>query len=480
MYNFMDFIKNNKFNIIILFCYLLITIVVMFYHEIWRDEAQVWCLVRDCNILEILNNVKYEGHPILWYILVFPFAKSGMGVLSMQILSLTFVFLAVLFLLFKSPFNKFQKVIISFSAGMLYYLPIIARNYALIPLILFLIAKYWQDRNKHPYLFSILIILLSNTHIYMFGCAFCIFCIFIYEKIKDFIKYKQIKKMFPCLIVFLNFITIFLFFYNTQNQNYALEVQGKTYQNIGGLLLFISQVYIYPIVNFIKPLIKYFNILSIILFFPFLGLILYRMFCIDKKIFIVLTSSIGFVIAMFYYIYLNGIIYQKIFLIFLLILFGIWIVNQEKRDKWLNIAFNTLFIISCLVSPFAVISDIKYNFSGGKQIAQYINKNLNNEDTFIAFGNPYLYSSISAYLPDKKFYNVITNSYISYFSFKTSYIKKSPMPENNQYFIIQDNIKRLDEMGFKILFESDKENISSKDEQEIFKICLSQKNLFEE
>jgi len=44
----------------------------IFHHEIWRDEAQVWCIVRNVNLSEIFQITKIEGHPMLWYLLVLP------------------------------------------------------------------------------------------------------------------------------------------------------------------------------------------------------------------------------------------------------------------------------------------------------------------------------------------------------------------------------------------------------------------------
>ena len=121
---------KNKGNLIILILWFLIVFVTAFNHEIWRDEAQVWCIVRDLNFLEAFNTARIEGHPFLWYLLVMPFAKMGLPVEIMQIIGGMFVFASVIFLVCKAPFNYFEKIIIVFSAGMIYYLPVIVRNYA--------------------------------------------------------------------------------------------------------------------------------------------------------------------------------------------------------------------------------------------------------------------------------------------------------------------------------------------------------------
>ena len=80
--------NSKKINFIILFVYLFITIFALFHHEIWRDEAQAWCLVRDLNFFEIVNNIKIEGHPCIWYLILFPLTRLHLPVESMQILSI--------------------------------------------------------------------------------------------------------------------------------------------------------------------------------------------------------------------------------------------------------------------------------------------------------------------------------------------------------------------------------------------------------
>ena len=111
-----QFILFNKFNLLLLILWLIVVLFTMFHHEIWRDEAQAWCIVRDLNFIEIFRSARTEGHPFLWYLILYPFAKLGFPVEIMQVISLFFVFISISFLLFKSPFNKFEKSIICFSA----------------------------------------------------------------------------------------------------------------------------------------------------------------------------------------------------------------------------------------------------------------------------------------------------------------------------------------------------------------------------
>ena len=85
-----DFYMKNKTNIFIFIVWFAISLFAIFHHEMWRDETQVWCIVRDLNLPEIFQTTRIEGHPMLWYLLVLPFAKLGLAVESIQIISFIF------------------------------------------------------------------------------------------------------------------------------------------------------------------------------------------------------------------------------------------------------------------------------------------------------------------------------------------------------------------------------------------------------
>ena len=72
----MTYIKKKlTFKNIILLIYIIFTLIITLHHEPWRDEAQSWLIAKNLNILEIINQMKYEGHPCLWHLILLPFAK---------------------------------------------------------------------------------------------------------------------------------------------------------------------------------------------------------------------------------------------------------------------------------------------------------------------------------------------------------------------------------------------------------------------
>lgn len=466
MQKFLSFIKENKLNIFLLLLWLMIACLSLSFHEIWRDEAQAWCIVRDSSFIDICKMARIEGHPILWYLFLFVPAKMGFSVLSMQIISLLLIFAAVYLVLFKSPFSKFEKFIIIFSAGFIYYLPIVARNYSLIPLFLFILAILHPKRSKYPIFYSLIIVLLSHSHLYMLGFCFILAFLFLIE---------NRRKILPISILTVNFFILFFVFFKVYDINYALMPDVRMGLSFSQILTIIPKILTYYLMQYSAFTRNYFSIISIILFYPFLFMFLSAIYKCSKKIFIIAAVSLSYMFLIFSKVYFNGILYQKIYLIFLILIFCFWIAKAEakKLASYGIIAFYVLFSISCLISPVSLIYDIKYNFSNGKQIAQYIKTNLNNEEEFIAFGNPYLYSSIAAYLPKRKFYNVITESYITFYSYSNSKNdRKEDFPENARYSIIQENIDVSKNEYLKLVYKTDRKILSSNTEREIFDIYI--------
>lgn len=461
---------KNKVNLVILFIWVLVVFVTAFNHEIWRDEAQVWCIVRDLNFVDAFNTARIEGHPFLWYLFVMPFAKMGLPVETMQIIGGLFVFASVILLVCKAPFNYFEKAIMVFSAGMTYYLPVIVRNYALIPLLVFLLAYLYNKKTEKPLFYSFLIILLSHTHLYMLGFCGVLFLVFVYD------LFKENKKavLLPFILCSLNFLIILLLFNNTQNGNYALEAGVREVLPVGTVLSLISKILFYNLAKFFDFTIKYFDSLSLLLFYPAFLCFGVGLFKNNKKALFVFSFSAGFILFVFTQVYFNGILYQKIFLIFVIMIFCFWIC--ENKNKLVLYSFYSLFVLSMLVSPFVVLDDIKHNFSGSKQITKYVRENLKEEKIFIAVGNPFLFSTVSAYLPNKKFYSVISENYVTYSTYKSVQEKvQQPFPSDVDYNIVVENSDLNSNPYFDFIFETDNKNLSSKTEREVFKIYKRKK-----
>ena len=447
--------KFSKTNIFIILLWFVISFITMMNHELWRDEAQVWCIVRDLGFVDIFKMARVEGHPILWYLFVLPFSKLGLPAISMQIVSLLLVFSSVVYFTLKAPFSTLFKVLFLFSAGMMYDMSIIARNYCIIPLAIFLLAGFYSERFKHPYFYSILIILLSQTHVLMLGLSGILGLIFIIENL------KEKKNFIPISLVVVNFIALFFYFLNMTKENMA--VVGYEKLPLIDFLSEFSTLFFLPL-NIVPP------VASIALYIV-LAILFYVLFKQNKKLCLITFVGIAFIFYVLGSIWFGGILYQKAFVLYFPIIWAYWALQKENNTEFkpLKIAIYTFCIFSLIRTPFCLLQDITLNFSGSKQLAEYIKAELSNEKEFIFVGASFYTSPIAAYLKDKRIYSYNTKRYATYcfFSYET---EETPMPTNVKYYIVQENYTLDENLGFKKIFSTAPQNISTTKQREVFSI----------
>lgn len=159
--------------VIALFLYAAIVVFSTYHHEPWRDEAQVWLLARDHGLLFMLDTISYDGHPLLWPLLLHPFAALGFPYATMFVLHILIAIASAFIFVRYSPFSKITKICFIFSYFMFYEYAVIARNYSITILLLFVIAVFYPHRFKKPLAYALLIVLLINTNVHslLIGCS---------------------------------------------------------------------------------------------------------------------------------------------------------------------------------------------------------------------------------------------------------------------------------------------------------------------
>lgn len=96
--------KLKPYLVILIFSvYVLFNGILLWYHEPWRDEANVWLMARALSPLQLLKEIKYQGHPCLWYFLVMPFAKFGLPFRTIGMISTIVMTVAAGIYLWKGP-----------------------------------------------------------------------------------------------------------------------------------------------------------------------------------------------------------------------------------------------------------------------------------------------------------------------------------------------------------------------------------------
>ncbi|MCA9775731.1 MAG: hypothetical protein KC800_03410 [Candidatus Eremiobacteraeota bacterium] len=145
------------------------------FHCQWADELQAWSLVRESrNLSELQWLLSDDGHPALWYVLLWPlrFLTANPG--AQQVVS-SVCAIAVLALLWtRSPFRFHEKVLLSLSFQLGYALSVVSRSYVLGTLLIFLFAALWPRYQDRPWVGWVLLALLCNVHILYAPLSFCL------------------------------------------------------------------------------------------------------------------------------------------------------------------------------------------------------------------------------------------------------------------------------------------------------------------
>ena len=182
---------------LLLAAYAAATLALTLCHEPKADELQAWLIARDCTVPEIFAAMKWEGHFVPWYLMLHVFAANGAPVLCMNLLSWAFLTAAGAFFLFRAPFTLPMKALALCSSGMLFWYPVVARCYAPIPILLFLLASLWSRRLARPLLFGLLIALLTNTHAFFEGFCGIVFVLCAYDawKLRRELPRREIRRI---------------------------------------------------------------------------------------------------------------------------------------------------------------------------------------------------------------------------------------------------------------------------------------------
>lgn len=185
-------VKRENIILILMFAaYLIFNGVLLIGHELWRDEANVWLMARELSPIQLLGELKYQGHPCLWYLLVMPFAKLGFPFKTISVVSFLIMAVGSGVFTFKAPFHPITKLICLFSPIFSYYYPVVARNYCLIAMLLILLAYYYLKRNEKPWIYGLMLGLLVQADTIVLATAGLISLMWLYEGISESIRARQ-------------------------------------------------------------------------------------------------------------------------------------------------------------------------------------------------------------------------------------------------------------------------------------------------
>jgi len=136
-------------------------------HEMWRDEHQAWMLAtHSATLADLWENTRYEGHPLLWFLVLWPAARLTTNPLAMQGFHLLLAVATAYLVVFRSPFRFAEKVALLFGYYLLFEYGTIVRNYQLGVLLAFLAAWEWGRLSPRYGRLGLWLFLLTQTNAY--------------------------------------------------------------------------------------------------------------------------------------------------------------------------------------------------------------------------------------------------------------------------------------------------------------------------
>jgi hypothetical protein len=391
--------KQIRFSLWLTILYVIVGVVGILRHEMWRDEFQTWLVASQSHsLLDLWRNSQYEGHALLWHFFLFIISRFTQDLLAMQLFHIAMAAIAVFIIAEFSPFTKFQKFLLSFGYFFLYEYAVISRYYVLTVLLLFIALTLFNSVQRRPIIFSIILFLLANTS--LFGAVFSILLLFlvIYR-----FKTDQQKKPFstiwnwrPVLAVGIFFLGIIFSLYSIQRGAHSTFAQTSFLWHGGfdseRLILTLSKILaaFIPIPNTLEQ--NFWNT-SIVFDVPWeirvilvAGIVVFISlnFRKNKSVFLFWGCGVFSIGTLVYLLLIPAIRYEGH--IFLLLVASLWLnallSNRETRPKTKKIrrtlpsstsfVFHFILLLQVVAGCTAYVQHIRFPFSNCGEAGRYL------------------------------------------------------------------------------------------------------------
>jgi len=383
---------------------------VVFHHELWRDEMQAWMIVRSSpHITDLYHNTRYEGHPLLWYVILWLLNQVTSLPESMQWVHLGIAGLIAFTWLKHAPFSRLQRALFLFGYFPLYEYTAICRDYS--GGILFLILAVILFRKKENLVGSALLLFIAmQANMYALVLAISVsagmlFFICFNKKEK---RYPSGEIFFAALIILSGMAIAARCIYPPADQWFGGWRQDFSWKEVKAVFTIPARATL-P-VPYYGP--HYWNTTLIPgIWLPVaisMALIIYCTLLFKKKPWILVIFLTGLTTMLsFSYLRLFGLIrHHGHFYILLIICLWLYYSGtntvsatpfRQWMERWGKRLVTAIFLVNIMAVIIPVYHDTRLPFSRSGEAAEYIQAN--HLDTLPLAGVPdYVAASLSGYL----------------------------------------------------------------------------------
>lgn len=435
--------SKNKLFLICVIVWVLVTLLRVAFHQPWYAESHAYMLAQNYSILDLIAEMRVEGHLLIWYLLIMPFAKLKLWYpYPMLIINWIFAFVALLLMWKKAPFHPVTKAIITFSYPFLAELPVVARCYSIGVMLLVIITSLYHKSLKHPIWYSVLIFLCANTSVMaLFGVtAFGI--IFVCDLIKGALNNEVSKKDFRISFSILAIAGVVILWQLFSAMSYPVPNDGTFLAFFSDFLLGYSGTH--------SVLLKYL-FTSVIAVTALFTAILFLIK--DRRIFFIWLLPIMLMLWCFIFKH-SGYSHHYIFF-WIYTMLGYWLLYPKLQDngklrKAAEIILASFFIVmlfskgitnaSVYNSHTGIISDIIKHKTVAPARIVLVTRPLEAVAPYLEKENIEIYTYEKASpVQECEIMNVANDS--TYFKISPDWLKKSLSDDRNNYVLIPDIVE---------------------------------------
>lgn len=374
-------------------------------HEIWMDEAHHWLIPRDSpSFFALLSNLRYEGHPGLWNVLLYGLTAVSREVWMMQWLHGTIAVGTMYWVVFKSPFPFWVKALFPFGYFTLFEYALISRNYALAFLLAFTIVQLIKRENFSLISVALLFALLANTHL----LGFCLSLLLLL-----YVPYKKGDPIWTPLLIYLLGLGLAVLQIIPPGDHPMVTgldtARLFSWESIKKAILVFNEAFL-PLHDFQRHHFWHTNwletqdiglarALSLVL-----GLLPLWFFRKRPKSWLVFYGMAGAVLLLST---LKGVNYERfhgfLFMTFFLLLWLEYAQLPPFKNNWARITFvGGMLIVQLLGGLHAYVQDWRFPFSESKNVAQFLQAE--EYQGLPVIGGYCFGESLQAYLPQSLHY----------------------------------------------------------------------------
>ncbi len=411
----MTFLKKYAVWIVLLI-YLALGVWGVMFHEPWRDEVEPFLIARDSsNPVELFINARYEGHPLLWYGILFLLTRVTHSVIALGLLHISIGVLTAYLFLKYSPFSWLNKILFLLGYYSLYEYFLISRNYSLVVLLLVILCILYIK--KKPFIYkAVILALLTQAHVLGAVLAVTIFLLLTKEEIftrNDNATTILSRLRLSLLSILLMGISVLFFLYSTWPLPDGYLVLRSGYSGVAFISLAGAYLPLYLILKLIVMKVTILPILTLVIstalsfFIFFFSVYLFRKYKPVLVIYSALTLAIiGCFVLIPYYFWTT----RHIGILFIVFVVCCWIYiaqarDQQSRDiKQINYFLTFILVIQAIVGISYFAADFIRPFSNGRNVARFITSDNSLKDLPIAGYPDYTTQSVIAHYDRPAYY----------------------------------------------------------------------------